>query len=539
VYLTPDFSKQYQAKTGRAPSGSVVSQDDFAKMAGEAGISAAGYGGATGDTGEATILNAQKSGQWVNPVTGGGAPKPQAPPAVVPPTPLPMTPEAQKLGAGLVGSAISSGQITPDQVKANASQYGVDLTKNFGANAVPGLYTPPATPNQPGTVGPGSQPLTFADWLKAQGVTLPEIGKFSFDPTEAARAAAAEADLALAPQRSTINFNAQQRIGQQRARGDALLQKLKESQAARRLFTSPVGLYTEQEQVKANEAAVHGIEDTRDQQLANLELQKANQIAAGIDKRRSTAFSQFLDQAKLTMSQRSEAMKLWVSTMQEAGKNDRASADRAVREAIAMMQEDGRNLRAADSNATANRRIDASIAENLSKQTGYVVGLDGQLVRDEQGQPIRTLDGARFDWDKQKFIISEGNKKDYQDALLEIRRQGIINDATYNEARLEIQRGELSVRNAQLLETNRHNQAMETIDASKGTSGSGSTAWKGLLNDLGRLDDPIGPYRNMPDRSKYDSAIAIIGRYQGQLTDADRTALQQLFKTRGWDKYAK
>lgn len=72
----------------------------------------------------------------------------------------------QKQRAALINQAIASGQITPEQVLANARSEGVDLAQQFGRYAVTGVYTPAqqAIANTSSGSGGSSKP----DWLSGE-----------------------------------------------------------------------------------------------------------------------------------------------------------------------------------------------------------------------------------------------------------------------------------------------------------------------------------------------------------------------------------
>jgi hypothetical protein len=191
------------------------------------------------------------------------------------------------------------------------------------------------------------------------------------------------------------------------------------------------------------------------------------------------------------------------------------------------------------------QKFDLSAAQALSKQTGYVIGLDGKPITDESGNPVRTLAGAQFDWDKQKFIISENWKESYEGALLKLKQDGAISDAAYKQAQLDIQKGNLSIQLSKLLGTvidpstgkpmlDDGGNPIPVADSGSGTSSTAQSnaAWKGVLGDLGDLIDPVKSASMSPDQKKA-AAQAIVSRWLPQLSAAEQTSLKNWLKANG------
>lgn len=197
------------------------------------------------------------------------------------------------------------------------------------------------------------------------------------------------------------------------------------------------------------------------------------------------------------------------------------------------------------------QRFDLASAESLSKQTGYIVGLDGKPLTDPAGDLVPTLDRAKFDWSKKEFLISEEDKTTYQNGLLQLRQQQLINDQQYQDAQMQIRRGELNLSTARLLgqavdeagnpiflangdpyltEDARHNRAMEAAN-----TGSQSTAYKSLVSELEQLANPVGAFGgSMGTQQRAQLADQVWARYAPQLSPADMTAIKAYFDAMGW-----
>ncbi|MDB4897533.1 MAG: hypothetical protein JWN15_3795 [Firmicutes bacterium] len=284
---------------------------------------------------------------------------------------------------------------------------------------------------------------------------------------------------------------------------------------------------------------------------------------------RKLAWQMWQGGAQLTIEQQKMANQLWTSNQQIKSADARAAADRSLKLAIASGQLEQKWAQFYGKDAQGNpsfeaqkwaqtqaddavkaagytrmpdgslvrsldgRKFDLSAAQYMSQQTGYIIGMDGKALVDGQGQPVRNLEGAKFDWSKQQFIISEGDKVAYQNELIGLRQQGLITQQQHNSAMEDIQRGHLSIQNAQMIETNRHNVAMENKPPAGGNpNANANTAWTGVTGELGALTDPIKA-ANMNQAQRQAAAQAIVGRWMPQLGPQEQQALKQWLKANG------
>lgn len=291
--------------------------------------------------------------------------------------------------------------------------------------------------------------------------------------------------------------------------------------------------------VASREASVKAQEGNR----ALLSLQQlADKAETRQFENKKATWQMWLQGARLTLDQQTKANELWLNIQRIKSQDDRAAAERELKAAIASGQLDYQYAKLAqDAEQFAGkqdlegRKLTLQEAEAMSKQTGYIFGLDGKPLLDDQGNMVPTLERAKFDWDKQKFVIAEQDKVDYQNQLLELRRQGMISDAAYKEASLEIRRGELSLKNAELL--------------AKGTTDTSSKAWSSAKSELDGLLDPkfgmtqeeisLGYGQLSPEREqavhsqRVAAAKAIVSRYYSHLSDQDKAALSAYLKANG------
>lgn len=622
VYVSPDYAKQYTAKTGKTVSSNLVSSEDFARMDSEL------YGGgakAPSSPSAATPAGSPKTGvvdqsdplgirQAVgNAVSQYGGSRSSSSgssstPGVSSGLQGTLDTVKQRIGAGDLQAAAQylSQQtgISLEQALANVQTYQ-GLPRGQAPGASPGATG--VTPSGQPPVAPPATPPNFAEFLASLGVTMPTVPQFSFDPQEGVRAAAAQAELAIKPQREMIRLEADQRLAQQRAKGEADLTKLRESQAQRRMFGSPVGLFTEQEQVRANDTALRSIEDMRDQRVAGLEMDKANRTQTGLRDAERLAFDQWSrgadvglrqfgsvsDLVRMFLNQGNEDRRYglergkalgYVRDSQtgqrvptlEAAKADRQyqlelgkalgyvtdpgtggvvptaqaaqwARDNAVDMARLMgymEMPDGTLVRTTD-----GKRFDLQAAETLSKQTGYIVGLDGEPLLDEQGKPVPTLERAKFDWDQDKFTISQADKNYWEEQAHNLRAQGLFNQAQHNAVMAEIRRGELSLATARLIETQRHNQAVEDETGRHNQANEGiardrvqleqkspqSNSWKGMMGDLKSLEQSQ-LYGQMKPGQMPAAVQALLQKWVPSMADDEAGALESYLQARGYLK---
>lgn len=171
------------------------------------------------------------------------------------------------------------------------------------------------------------QPLSFADWLRTQGLNLPTIPQYQFDPGEAYRSSLAQAELAAAPQRQALQGQYARRTADKTKEGLALLRRLRESQAQRRLFSSPVGLYTEQEQEKANQASLNDLGAEEADKLTGLESEKALRATAGMNEARRQSYDQWQGAARMGQDQFGNMVQLWDASQNHELGRDKLSAE--------------------------------------------------------------------------------------------------------------------------------------------------------------------------------------------------------------------
>lgn len=267
------------------------------------------------------------------------------------------------------------------------------------------------------------------------------------------------------------------------------------------------------------------------------------------DNKKAT-WQMWLQGSRLTLDQQTQANELWLNVQRIKSADDRAAAERDLKAAIASGQLDLQYAKLAQEadqftqkQGLEQQKLTLQQAEAMSKQTGFIYGLDGKPILDGEGNMVPNLDRAKFDWDQKKFVISEQDKVDYQNELIRLKEQGLINDAAYKSAQQEIQRGQLSLENAKLLETTRHNQATEA------NAGADSKVWSGAKSELDKLLNPqygmtqeeitLGMGQLTPDRAqtiqsqRVAAARAIVSRYYSYMSDQDKQALTAYLKANG------